>query len=692
MSRSGIVIFIFLLLFCMVFPAAGQEGGKFSLLVTPGLNLVLGKPADMFNLGGGVELSGLYSMPFAPWLAARAAIDYNIVPTVSEEENTNLNLITFSAGGGVNFNFTSWLSVYAFALGGYGLGVYKGESGGSAYFGGEGGVSFLLDPAFGIGAGVGYRHYVSEPDPFYQGLKVHLGAFVRFGAGKRKPKLEIYDTRIKPVFPVFYKHYDEHTIGLVGIRNGENSAIKNVRVSFFAPQYMDKPKVCTTIDLMKRGDEEEVPLYALFTDKVLTITEGTKVAGEIKVSYTCSGKEMEKEISETLRLYDRNAMTWDDDRKASAFITAKDPEVLRFAKGTAGFIREHHNKAINLNFRIGMGLFEGLRIHGINYVVDPQTPYGEFSEDSDAIDYLQFPIHTMTYKAGDCDDLSILYCALLESTGIETAFITIPGHIFAAFNIGMPPEEAKKMFRNPENLIYQNEKTWIPVEITMIQDGFLKAWEKGASQWREHVPAGNAKFYPIHKAWSEYEPVGLPDASAGLELPTTEQIARTYTDSINRFVERDISDTVERYLERIESSNNNPKYINGLGVLYGKYGLLDKAKSRFEQAVRFDYVPAMINLGNVLYLKEKIEDALRYYTMARAKRPDSTQAILGIAKTNYDLEKYSQAKTAYTEIKNSDPELAGRFTYLVSEGSESEQTGRASAAMKKETVLWVEEE
>jgi transglutaminase-like putative cysteine protease len=34
------------------------------------------------------------------------------------------------------------------------------------------------------------------------------------------------------------------------------------------------------------------------------------------------------------------------------------------------------------------------------------------------------------YRAGDCDDLSILYCSLLEAIGIRTAFVTIPGHIF----------------------------------------------------------------------------------------------------------------------------------------------------------------------------------------------------------------------------------------------------------------------
>jgi tetratricopeptide (TPR) repeat protein len=678
----------FLLLVSLAGVSTAQEGDDFSMLITPGFNFVVGKPAEMFGLGGGVEFSGIYTLPFAPWSAARAAIDYNIVPTVSEEVSNNLSLLTFSAGGGIHYDVTSWLSGYVFALGGYGLGIYKGDVGGGAYFGGEAGVSFLLNPAFGIGAGAGYRHYVSQPDPFYQGIKVHLGGFIRFGVGTREPKIQIDDIHINPVFPVFYKHYDDHSIGTVAIRNSENRSIENIRVSFHAPQYMDKPKVCATVETMNKGEVRKVPLYALFTDRVLSITEGTKVAGGVTVSYTRSGNELEKESSVTLRLYDRNAMTWDDDRKAAAFITAKDPEVLRLAKQTAGSIREHPNKAVNLTFRIGMGLLEALRLHGINYVIDPQTPYAELSEEENVIDYLQFPIHTMTYKAGDCDDLSILYCALLESTGINTAFITIPGHIFTAFKLGMPPDEAKRLFRNPEDLIIQGDETWVPVEITMVQDGFLKAWNKGASQWREYVSAGKARFYPIHEAWSEYEPVGLPETKSSPEFPSADNITTAYTTTVNRFVEREISDKVKRYLTRIEESSQ-PKYINALGVLYAKYGLLDKAEQQFERAVRSEYVPAMINLGNVLHLREQYEEALNYYRKAKQKRPSSMQAAVGIAKANYELENYSKTKAAYSDIRQKDPDLAERFAYLVSESGE---TGKASAAMKKETVLWAEEE
>ena len=81
---------------------------------------------------------------------------------------------------------------------------------------------------------------------------------------------------------------------------------------------------------------------------------------------------------------------------------------------------------------MALGIFEALRLYGMNYVRDPGSAYDLLSVDSMAVDYLQFPYQTLQYKAGDCDDLSILYCTLLEAVGIETAFVTVPGHIYMA--------------------------------------------------------------------------------------------------------------------------------------------------------------------------------------------------------------------------------------------------------------------
>ena len=125
------------------------------------------------------------------------------------------------------------------------------------------------------------------------------------GAGAGKANIEIPEIRFDPVFPVFYKHYDDHPVGLATVLNNEKGAIENVQISFFVNQYMDGPKECDTVEEVKKGETVEVPLYALFRDNVLGITEGTKVTANVLVNYEYGKRELTFETTETIRMYDR---------------------------------------------------------------------------------------------------------------------------------------------------------------------------------------------------------------------------------------------------------------------------------------------------------------------------------------------------------------------------------------------------
>lgn len=675
-----------LVLFCSVSPCVqAQDSGSLAVQFTSGVNLPLGSSKEVFSLGGGGELSVAYAMPFARSLFAKAAVDYSLVPTAAED---NLSLISIGAGAGAGVSPLARLNLQVSATAGYGLGVFSGSTGGSAYAEASGLASFLLSPAFGLGAGASYRHYVSRPTPFYQALRINLGALVRIGAGGGKANIDVPVIRFDPVFPVLYKHYDDHPLGSATIRNNEKGTINNVRVSLLVNQYMDGPKLCGIVEEIRRGETVELPLYALFTDAVLGVTEGTKVAATLLISYEYSGREPRFESTETIRMYDRNAMTWDDDRKAAAFVTAKDPEILKFSKGIAGAVREHSSNVADLNFRTGMALFEALGSYGVNYVVDPKTPYAEFSKDGMALDYLQFPVQTMNYKAGDCDDLSICYSAMLESTGIETAFITIPGHIFAAFALATTPDDARSLFLNPDNLIDKDEKSWIPVEITMIRDGFLKAWDRGARQWRENADNGNARFYSIHDAWQEYEPVALAASNISLTAVDSAALMARYAAALNRFVEMEIGERVSQLAQQI-AKQDQPSLRNKLGVLYARYGLLDKAEEQFTRAAGRNHLPAIVNLGNILFLNKEYDRALANYERAEREQPDNIKALLGIAMTSYELDNQGTVRRIYRKIQQQDPALAERYSYLV---SASEESGRASSAMSAASPMWVVEE
>jgi hypothetical protein len=677
------IFFLIVITAFIIFSAFGQQ--SVFLEIKPEITVPVGESTSNFTIGGGAEFSINYPLSFAPWLLVRGGLDYIISPTI---KTSPLNLITFAGGPGTRLEITPVFYVHASLMGGYSLGIYNGNTGWSPYAGLEAGFAFQISPDFSLGIRGGYRHNFTSGAALFQGLQFNIGTSFYPGKRNRASNMRIENIQFDNIFPVFYSHYDDHPLGNITIVNDEKGTVKDIEVSFFVPQYMEKPRICFQADELSRNENLSVPLYALFSDRILTVIEGTKISAQLIVEYTYSGDTLKKENSHTLQLYDRNAMIWDDDRKAAAFVTAKDPEVLRFSKNIAGLVRGDPSKAVNLNFRIALALFEALKINGINYVIDPQTPYIDFSADSTAIDYLQFPIQTIDYRAGDCDDLSILYASLLESTGIETAFITVPGHIYTAFNLDMPPAEAKRMFRNPGDLIYVEDTTWLPVEITLVQSGFIEAWEEGAKEWREFIRDNQAVLLPVHNAWNEYKPVGITGISKEIYYPDQDQVLMSFNNVIYKFVEDEISEKVSNYQRQL-ATNKNPRIMNKLGILYARYGLLGKARIYFEQAARRDYSPALINLGNIQFIEKSYSDSLISFQKAMDLQPGSTRALLGYAKVNYELEDYDTVQTAYEQIERKDPDLAVRFAYL---GERRTSSNRASTAMSRELVLWDEEE
>ena len=446
------------------------------------------------------------------------------------------------------------------------------------------------------------------------------------------PDVVLEDIELDAVFPVFYKYYDENPIGRAVLKNSGTVTAHDIRVRLFIKQYMDNPKLCSGPETLESGQEGGVTLYGLFTNKVLEISEGNKVSVKITVDYTAGGSQQSMESIGTIRIHNRNAITWDDDRKVAAFVTAKEPAVLKFSKNIAGMIKGRVSRALNPNLLLAIALHRALDLYGISYVVDPTTPYNEFSRNSLSVDFLQFPKQTLEYRAGDCDDLSILYNALLESVGIETAFITIPGHILSAFSLAVSAEEARNLFENETDFIFIDGSAWMPVEITVLSDGYLKAWQLGAKEWRENIRRNTAGFYPTREAWSAYEPVGL-FGEADVTIPPRDLLVDEYIRAVNSVISREIFGREKKLKSEIERIGDGSDLLNRLGVLYARYGLERKAINTLEDVLaREEYTPALVNLGNIYYLREEMDRALDYYRRAFDRDPGNARILLALSR------------------------------------------------------------
>jgi len=109
-------------------------------------------------------------------------------------------------------------------------------------------------------------------------------------------------------------------------------------------------------------------------------------------------------------------------------------------------------------------------------------------------EYVQFPKQTIEIKGGDCDDLSVAYCSLLESVGIQTALVDYKPdgdvrHVNVLFNTELDPNQAKFITTNDNKyFIRANNKSkdeiWIPVETTSLTD-FNDAWNIGVEKFNK---------------------------------------------------------------------------------------------------------------------------------------------------------------------------------------------------------------
>ncbi len=496
--------------------------------------------------------------------------------------------------------------------------------------------------------------------------------------------LLIVQYRFSDIYPVFYGYYDTHPLGQVVIMNTLDKPVTDVRMTFFVKEFMRAPRVCPVPSTFLPNEPATADLFAVLEPSILLVTENMKAQAEVTLEYEENGRQMKKVIPYTFPILKRNAIDWSDTRRTAAFISPSDPTVLRFSKNVSAAFGGRTRAVLDPNLHLTMAMHAALQLRGLAY---SQDPIPVLTPNRNVADFIQFPRQTLDNRSGKCSDLSVLYSSLLEAVGIETALITTPGHIFMAIALTLSQEEARRFFGHPDDLIFREGKAWLPLEVTMREGGFLAAWQRGAEEWRENEAQGRAEFYPTRESWKYYEPVALPGTEPTLSFPTEKELAALVQEESERFVDREISVRVTALEAQISRAADSSRPRNDLGVLYARYGLHDRAETQFREAIaRKDYAPALVNLGNISYLKGDIRSALDYYQRASLSRPTSASALLGLALTHRRAGDGVSASKAYLGLKTVDPELAAKFSYLETAG---ETATRASGS--GDGLIWEED-
>lgn len=393
------------------------------------------------------------------------------------------------------------------------------------------GTEIRLRPWLNANITAGYKNCLAQNGNLISGLNITAGlSFNLLEVFNSESKLKAELSNIDPVFPVLYSWYNDNSFGSINIYNGEDSKLTDIKVYFYCEQYMSQAKFLEEISSLKKNETVSVSLSAFFNESTLKLLEKTNANSVVILEYKKLGQKLRTEIPVLLPIYHRNSMSWEDDRRAAVFVSPNDVEAKSFAKQTASVIRNKLVEDKNKNLQYACALFEALTLYGMNYVIDPTSAYAD-NVGSTSIDFLQFPFQTLNYRGGDCDDLSILYCSLLESLGIESAFITVPGHIYCAFNSGLSFEKAKEVFKT-DVVIEAEGNGWIPVEITMIKDGFNAAVRFGMTEWKKAEAKEAAIIYPMHSSWLVYKTVTAPGADADIYVPAKQDILAAFNKQI----------------------------------------------------------------------------------------------------------------------------------------------------------------
>jgi len=699
--KKGILTLSCLLFSFTVYVTA--EIPTITLSTISGAMFPLGTSNDYFTPGFETSFVGNFEWGDSFPLSAAAGIDYAFIPTRAE---TSISNVAAYVQGTVGWRPADRILMRAYGSGGYSFGMHNQASVTAGSLLAETGLDFvfIMNKGWDMGLRSGWRYV----DGLYNGIRIGLGiSYALTGKEVRETRiktlpygLELYDAKtpkpgegidvvdieLLPVFPVFYSHYDSNSLGSIILKNLESKPIESLKVDFFLPQYMDTTKQCFELDEMKADSTLEIDLFALFTERVLGITEGTKASAEITLEYVYKDDKYRDVHSHTVEFRDRNAMTWDDTRKVAAFVTPKDPVILNFSKNVASIIREERITAVNKRTEQALALFSALDEYGLAYQVDPSTPFSELSTNTQAVDYIQFPRQTLKYRGGDCDDLSILFCALLESTSIPTAFITVPGHIFMAFDTGLTAADGGVWFSNLDKLIEKDGRMWMPLEMTIRDKGFMTAWREGVSQWGHWDQRGRAEFWPVEEAWIAYAAVGLPGGDEeNIPLPTEDSIMKRFKSEMDSFVDRELLMRIDVVQAAMKRDGKSPAVLNRLGILYARYGRIHDAAGLFREAVGMDesYVPAMMNLGNTAYLTEQMTEAERWYRKILDIKPDYLKAEIALGRVCDAIGRSEDAQSHYDRVIAMNPALAAKYSLDSSSGNRARST-------EKGDPLWTE--
>jgi hypothetical protein len=469
-----------------------------------------------------------------------------------------------------------------------------------------------------------------------------------------RPPIEIEVVEMHDIFSNTNKVYERDGIGVIRVRNNTSFRISKLKVSFLIKEIMDTASELD-IENLEAGEARQLTLKAVFNNKILNVTEDTPVQTEIVVSYYTNEVLNQYSKTHTINIYEKHKMTWDDRERVAAFVTTKDPVIMEFTRNAITQYGELADPFLAASI-----VFDALGAHGMTYMQDPANPYQVTSGKTDFVDYLQYPRDTLRLKSGDCDDLVILYSASLESLGIPTRFVEVPGHLFMMFSIGSVAELGEDTMENM--FVIHEDHVWVPMEMTLLGKPFMDAWTTGSQKYYDWA-GRDLETMSLRTAWAKYKPANLPIDQWRPDPLARAVIDQKYNNEFTELRRMRVNISSRKWLAAVNANPSDVHAYIQLGIVFAQNAEPEEALRAFNKALEVEPGNAALlnNVGNVHYLKGEYAQAAEFYRKSTEADDDDYLSWINLTRALVQQGALPEAKVAFQRAVDLQPDVSRRF-------------------------------
>ena len=323
---------------------------------------------------------------------------------------------------------------------------------------------------------------------------------------------------VDQILPALLPLYRTAGVGTLTLHNRGAAAAADAKVEF---SVNDAVTGTVALGAIAAGETKKVPVAL----NILPDTAQKRYAQmKAAVRYVAGEVHQRSDAYAPLLILEKDAIDWAEPKTLAAFIDPQNAAVRAAAtKATAG---KRPDGFLTDKLARTAQLFSALWQAPLKYVADPVPPGANTSIDS-----VQHPAETLARMAGDCDDLTTLLAALLESVGIPAAVLVVPGHVLLAAETGLLAGGHLLLGLPKDMFVTIDGALYVPIEATAIGAPFGEAWEKGAKAARD---AGkDLAAFRIRSAWKKYAAAGGAagkPAAPKIQAPDPAKLAATIPD------------------------------------------------------------------------------------------------------------------------------------------------------------------